>query len=216
MRHRAEIHKVRVNVFASVLKCNQEQIQVAPFDWFFLPDSDSKSETDAINEKLQELHHERSELLELQKRSREKPVSIGRYDDLADVFTRLCEHLKYKRHLLFYVFDDALYGINGPYTDEQFCLLIREEADKERRLFEKLKNLHSEDFTLVPCRRESIPERVRIAVWRRDQGRCSRCSSRERLEYDHIIPIARGGSNTVRNIELLCETCNRVKGDKIT
>jgi hypothetical protein len=63
--------------------------------------------------------------------------------------------------------------------------------------------------------RESISERVRHEVWRRDQGRCVDCGSRERLEYDHIIPISRGGSNTVRNIELRCETCNRRKGAQI-
>lgn len=63
--------------------------------------------------------------------------------------------------------------------------------------------------------RRPIPADVRREVWRRDEGRCSRCGSRERLEYDHIIPVARGGSNTVRNIELLCETCNRTKSASI-
>jgi len=33
----------------------------------------------------------------------------------------------------------------------------------------------------------------------------------ERLEYDHIIPVSRGGSNTARNIELRCEARNRRK-----
>jgi hypothetical protein len=63
--------------------------------------------------------------------------------------------------------------------------------------------------------REPIPERVRHEVWRRDQGRCVECGSRERLEYDHIIPASKGGSNTVRNIELRCESCNRKKGARI-
>ena len=64
-------------------------------------------------------------------------------------------------------------------------------------------------------RREYIPSDVKIFVWRRDQGRCVECSSRERLEYDHIIPIAKGGSNTARNLQLLCERCNRKKGSSI-
>ena len=41
------------------------------------------------------------------------------------------------------------------------------------------------------------------------------CGSRERLEFDHIIPHSKGGSNTVRKLELRCEVCNRVKSDKI-
>jgi HNH endonuclease len=60
-------------------------------------------------------------------------------------------------------------------------------------------------------RRPTIPERVRHEVWRRDQGRCIDCGSRENLEFDHIIPFSRGGSNTARNLQLLCEACNRRK-----
>jgi hypothetical protein len=64
--------------------------------------------------------------------------------------------------------------------------------------------------------REAIPERVRHEVWRRDQGRCVDCGSRERLEFDHIIPVSKGGSNTARNIELRCEACNRRKSATVT
>jgi len=63
--------------------------------------------------------------------------------------------------------------------------------------------------------RQPIPERVRHEVWRRDQGRCVKCGSQMRLEYDHIVPVSRGGSNTARNLQVLCETCNRRKGAKI-
>jgi len=56
---------------------------------------------------------------------------------------------------------------------------------------------------------------VRREVWRRDQGQCVECGSKERLEYDHIIPFSKGGSNTARNIQLLCERCNRKKRDFI-
>jgi hypothetical protein len=64
-------------------------------------------------------------------------------------------------------------------------------------------------------RREAIPERVRHEVWRRDRGTCVECGSRGRLEFDHIIPVSRGGANTVRNIELRCEPCNRRKGARV-
>lgn len=63
--------------------------------------------------------------------------------------------------------------------------------------------------------KEEIPEKVRVAVWKRDEGKCVKCGNREKLEYDHIIPRSKGGSNTIRNIELLCEKCNRAKGSKI-
>ncbi len=63
--------------------------------------------------------------------------------------------------------------------------------------------------------REGIPTEVRRQVWRRDGGKCVKCGSRRNLEYDHIIPVSMGGSNTARNIELLCESCNRSKGASI-
>jgi hypothetical protein len=66
------------------------------------------------------------------------------------------------------------------------------------------------------ARRESIPKSVKMYVWQRDGGRCANCGSNEKLEYDHIIPLAKGGSNTERNIQLLCERCNRSKGASIT
>ena len=64
-------------------------------------------------------------------------------------------------------------------------------------------------------RRDRIPEQVRHEVWRRDEGKCARCGSRSSLEFDHIVPVAMGGSNTARNIELLCQDCNRSKGASV-
>ncbi len=67
----------------------------------------------------------------------------------------------------------------------------------------------------VDLSRAAIPSEVRREVWRRDGGKCIKCGSRENLEYDHIIPVSKGGSNTARNIELLCQQCNRSKRDSI-
>ena len=71
------------------------------------------------------------------------------------------------------------------------------------------------NLTQKAKRRETIPKNVKQEVWERDKGRCVNCGSNEKLEYDHIIPIAKGGANTVRNIQLLCEPCNRTKSAKI-
>ena len=64
-------------------------------------------------------------------------------------------------------------------------------------------------------KREKIIQQVRDAVWRRDEGKCCKCGSNEKLEFDHIIPVVKGGSSTERNIELLCEECNRKKHSKL-
>ena len=59
-----------------------------------------------------------------------------------------------------------------------------------------------------------ITKDVQTEVWRRDQGRCVECGSNENIEYDHIIPWSKGGGNTTRNIQLLCQECNRSKSAK--
>ncbi|MEK6789855.1 MAG: HNH endonuclease signature motif containing protein [Pseudomonadota bacterium] len=66
-----------------------------------------------------------------------------------------------------------------------------------------------------PARREAIPRVVQREVWQRDGGRCVDCGTREKLCFDHIVPFSRGGSNTIRNLQLLCERCNLSKGNRI-
>lgn len=64
-------------------------------------------------------------------------------------------------------------------------------------------------------RRERIPDEVRAFVWERDGGRCVRCGSEDNLQFDHVIPVAKGGGNGVENIQLLCMDCNLLKSDAI-
>jgi hypothetical protein len=63
--------------------------------------------------------------------------------------------------------------------------------------------------------REPISEAVRSEVWRRDSGKCVKCGSKQSLEFDHIIPVSRGGATSARNLQLLCRSCNRAKSAAI-
>jgi 5-methylcytosine-specific restriction endonuclease McrA len=105
----------------------------------------------------------------------------------------------------------------GSNQEEQFLLIkqhvLRRQRsiEKMRREIEALERLGKGDGPT----REPIPESVRLFVWRRDKGQCVQCGSRERLEFDHIIPIVAGGGNTDRNLQLLCESCNRSKSSSI-
>jgi HNH endonuclease len=64
-----------------------------------------------------------------------------------------------------------------------------------------------------------IPSWVKKAVFYRDCGRCVFCrkdlsgrlSTDRTLSYDHIVPLARWGSNDPSNFQLLCEDCNSKK-----
>jgi 5-methylcytosine-specific restriction endonuclease McrA len=40
------------------------------------------------------------------------------------------------------------------------------------------------------------------------------CCVKDGFEVDHIVPVAKGGSNWPSNLQILCQTCNRRKGVK--
>jgi len=87
---------------------------------------------------------------------------------------------------------------------------------KEQLRSEMLQNgLITEEIDEESRSREPIPQEIQNKVWNRDGGKCVKCGSQEKLEFDHIIPFSKGGSNTYRNLQLLCEKCNRQKNNKI-
>lgn len=66
-----------------------------------------------------------------------------------------------------------------------------------------------------------IPAGVRRAVRARDGERCTfssdagrRCEERAGLEFDHIIPVARGGESTVANLRLRCHAHNQLEAER--
>lgn len=51
-------------------------------------------------------------------------------------------------------------------------------------------------------------------LYDRQTSRCAACQKKGRLELDHILAIARGGTSHRSNMQLLCGPCNRSKGSK--
>jgi hypothetical protein len=78
----------------------------------------------------------------------------------------------------------------------------------------------SEDATETEdCRKQgrSIPFAVRSRVARRDNYTCQSCGRHlkdDEVEFDHIIPLSKGGSSEEHNLRLTCLECNRSKGSK--
>ena len=63
-----------------------------------------------------------------------------------------------------------------------------------------------------------ISFKTKIRVVRRDNHTCQKCSKHlkdDEVEFDHIIPISKGGSSEEHNIRLTCFDCNRDKSDKM-
>ena len=94
--------------------------------------------------------------------------------------------------------------------------LILEHQNRVRARVARAIALQEQEITLAsPRSRAPIPDDVKVLVWRRDDGRCVRCGSNRFLEFDHIVPLSMGGANTTRNLQLLCEGCNRAKGGSL-
>jgi hypothetical protein len=61
-----------------------------------------------------------------------------------------------------------------------------------------------------------IPTAIKVEVWRRDRGRCVVCGATDELHFDHILPVAKGGTSvTADNVQILCARHNLEKSARI-
>lgn len=59
---------------------------------------------------------------------------------------------------------------------------------------------------------------TKIRVVRRDNHTCQHCGKHlldTEVEFDHIIPVSKGGSSEEHNVRLTCFSCNRTKSNKV-
>ncbi len=59
-----------------------------------------------------------------------------------------------------------------------------------------------------------VPRHIMFRVVRRDNSQCQVCGKTlkdNEFEFDHIIPVSRGGSSEEHNIRVVCLGCNREK-----
>jgi len=65
-------------------------------------------------------------------------------------------------------------------------------------------------------RRAGISQKLRFAVFQRDDFRCVYCGRDPKdgikLEVDHVHPDSKGGATTIDNLVTSCLDCNRGKG----
>lgn len=61
-----------------------------------------------------------------------------------------------------------------------------------------------------------IPGKVKLAVFKRDEGKCRMCGVNDNLHFDHLLPFSKGGTSIKEeNIQLLCARHNLEKSAKL-
>lgn len=70
--------------------------------------------------------------------------------------------------------------------------------------------------SICKIERAKVTNKIRFEVYKRDHYKCQKCGKDCRdtndLEIDHIIPISRGGTSDISNLQSLCHDCNIKKG----
>ncbi len=110
---------------------------------------------------------------------------------------------------------DGLYWDDEGLDAEAVALLAWDRRRRQNARIDRLRKVRAAEEAVEFARRERIPDDVRLFVWQRDEGRCVRCGGEDDLQFDHVIPVARGGGNAHTNVQILCGTCNRQKSDHI-
>lgn len=111
--------------------------------------------------------------------------------------------------------EDGLYWDDEDLDGEAVALLVWDRKRRQDARIERLRKVRASEEAVTVARRARIPDDVRLFVWQRDDGRCVRCGNEDDLQFDHVIPVAKGGGNAPENIQILCGACNRTKSDEI-
>jgi site-specific DNA-methyltransferase (adenine-specific) len=100
--------------------------------------------------------------------------------------------------------------------EKQASKILIERLSDDAGMFSQF--VHRTD---VPHRTDIVEVEISLTVKERlfhaQSGVCNGCGTAfeiRHFEVDHIIPRAKGGGNYYENYQLLCGSCNRIKGDR--
>jgi 5-methylcytosine-specific restriction endonuclease McrA len=137
------------------------------------------------------------------------PVSRRAWRRLGELQETVAVAVGELRERRYWLYRDRIWWEREDLGPEDVEALADERLERKRR---QLDRARGRGAALGPPGRPGIPRDVRLEVFERDGGRCIECGSRALLQFDHVIPVALGGSSSTGNLQLLCDECNRAKG----
>ncbi len=138
-------------------------------------------------------------------------------DNFWDAATRYPAWIATTNGVRYWLFRGRIFSENEHLDQgEVYALLVSRDQYNQRKVDRAVAAVQQGSTRTAPNRRQGIPDEVKQYVWQRDGGRCRNCWTDTELQFDHIIPVAMGGSSEPENLQLLCGPCNRAKGAGLT
>lgn len=80
-----------------------------------------------------------------------------------------------------------------------------------------LKSRESDEYTRRRNEACIFTSKSKVREWVFDKygKECLNCGSTDRIALDHVVPVSKGGENSLKNLQPLCKRCNSKKHAKI-
>jgi 5-methylcytosine-specific restriction endonuclease McrA len=116
----------------------------------------------------------------------------------------------------------AWYQKNKERLKAKAAVYYENNKDKCREGMRRYRRTHPEADVVKQAKRRSRKTKAGGAFTRLEwltlcdkyDYKCLRCGKRKPLTADHVIPVSKGGSSNISNIQPLCKVCNSIKHTK--
>lgn len=86
---------------------------------------------------------------------------------------------------------------------------------------DKLRACHQVKHARYRAKKAGLTEHFTLMEWlalcAKYGNKCLACGATDTLMTpDHVVPLSKGGTNTISNIQTLCHSCNSIKKETIT
>lgn len=106
--------------------------------------------------------------------------------------------------------------VSKPFGGRRHAYYTEQHIEELRKSLARYQTWVNSDLpTVATTTRRSFSATIRAQVWEASKGHCHYCLTPlnpfKNFTIDHIVPVARGGTNDFDNLVAACKTCNSSK-----